>query len=75
VADGRVDNTHPMIFSADSTASVGEKAGAPICDDFERSGKNAFNGKISWVHIAVGDDSHDHYIDEEDRVRIALSLQ
>ena len=75
VSDGRVENTHPMIFSADSTASVGEKAGAPICDDFSRTGKNAFSGKISWVHIAVGDDSHDHFIDEEDRIRIAMSLQ
>ena len=75
VVDGRVENTHPMIFSADSTASVGEKAGAPICDDFSRTGKNAFSGKISWVHIAVGDDSHDHFIDEEDRIRIAMSLQ
>jgi len=75
VADGRVDNTHPMIFSADSTASVGQKAGAPICDDFSRYGKNAFTGKISWVHIVVGDDSHDHFIDEEDRIRIAMSLQ
>jgi hypothetical protein len=28
-----------------------------------------------WVHIEVGDDSHDHYIDEEDRMRIAMSLQ
>ncbi len=75
VADGRVDATHPMVFSADSTASVGEKAGAPICDDFDRYGKNAFIGKINWVHIEVGEDSHDHYIDEEDRIRIAMSLQ
>jgi arylsulfatase len=75
VTDGRVEHTHPMIFSADSTASVGEKAGAPICDDFDRTGKNAFTGKVNWVHIAVGDDSHDHYIDEEDRIRIAMSLQ
>ena len=64
-----------MIFSADSTASVGEKAGAPISDNFSRTGKNAFSDKINWVHIAVGDDSHDHYIDEEDRIRIAMSLQ
>lgn len=75
VAEGRIDATHPMIFSADSTASVGEKVGAPICEDFDRFGKNAFTGKVNWVHIEVGDDSHDHYIDEEDRMRIAMSLQ
>lgn len=75
VVDGRVDKTHPMIFSADSTASVGEKMGAPIGPDFDRSGKNGFSGKISWVHITVGDEDNDHYIDEEDRMRIAMSLQ
>lgn len=75
VADGRIDATHPMIFSADSTASVAEKGGAPISPDFDRVGNNAFNGRIRWVHINVGDDSHDHYIDQEDLVRIAMSLQ
>jgi arylsulfatase len=75
IAEGRIDNTHPMIFSADSTASVGEKVGAPICSDFDRFGKNVFTGKVNWVHIEVGDDSHDHYIDEEDRMRITMSLQ
>jgi len=75
VSGGRVDNTHPLIYSADSTASVGEKGGAPISDDFDRFSKNVFNGTVSWVHIAVGDDSHDHYIDEQDRIRIAMSLQ
>ncbi|MEA2026281.1 MAG: arylsulfatase, partial [Chloroflexota bacterium] len=75
VADGRIDRTHPMIFSADSTASVGEKRGAPICSDFDRVGANAFNGAIKWVHVSVGDDNHDHLISEEERVRIAMSLQ
>jgi hypothetical protein len=75
VAEGRLDKTHPLIFSADSTAIAGEKGGTPISDDFVRAGNNAYNGTVSWVHIAVGDDSHDHYIDEEDRIRIAMSLQ
>ncbi len=75
VNDCRVDATHPMIFSADSTASVAEKGGAPICSDFDRVGNNAFNGRVHWVHIKVGDDSHDHYIDDEERIRIAMSLQ
>ena len=75
VAEGRVEHTHPMIFSADSTASVGEKSGAPICADFDRYSKNAFNGSIRWVLIRVGEDSHDHYIDKEEQVRIAMSIQ
>ena len=75
VSDVRLEATHPMIFSADSTASVAEKGGAPIHSDFDRYGNNAFSGTVNWVHIAVGDDSHDHYIDEEERIRIAMSLQ
>ena len=75
VADCRVDATHPMIFSADSTASVAEKAGAPICDEFDRTGKHAFNGNVQRVHIVVGEDSHDHYIDKQEQLRIAMSMQ
>ncbi|MGI9613823.1 MAG: arylsulfatase [Acidimicrobiales bacterium] len=75
IAEGRLDVTHATIFSADSTASVGEKGGAPISDDFSRTGKHTFNGRVHWVHIKVGDDSHDHYLDDEERYRIAMSLQ
>ena len=75
VAEGRLEGTHATIFSADSTASVGEKAGAPISDDFSRTGKHTFNGRVQWVHIKVGDDSHDHYLDDAERYRIAMSLQ
>ncbi len=75
VAEGRVENTHPLIFSADSTASVGEKSGAPICSDFNRFGRNAFSGHVNWVEIELGTDDHDHYINQEDRLRIAMSLQ
>jgi arylsulfatase len=75
VAEGRVEHTHSMIFSADSTANVGEKGGAPICPDFERRSKNAFTGGINWVLIRIGEDSHDHFIDDEERVRIAMTIQ
>ena len=75
VADTRVEHTHPMIFSADSTASVAEKAGAPISDDFDRFGKHSFTGTVKWVTVAVGDDSQDHLLDKEDMIRIAMSLQ
>ena len=75
VAEGRISATHATIFSADSTASVAEKSGAPICADFSRAGKHRFSGRVHWVHIQVGGDSHDHYIDDEERVRIAMSLQ
>ncbi len=64
-----------MIFAADATASVGEKPGKPICPDFDPHSKNTFNGKIHWVLIKIGDENHDHLIDEEERVRIAMSIQ
>jgi arylsulfatase len=75
VAEVRVEHTHSMIFSADTTLDVGQKGGPPICEDFNLYSKNAFNGKINWVLIKIGEDSHDHFIDEEEKVRIAMSIQ
>ena len=49
--------------------------GAPICPDFDLHSKNAFTGSINWVLIRIGEDSHDHFIDDEERVRIAMSIQ
>ena len=53
IANSRVYKTQPPVFTADT--SVGEKAGAPIYDDFVCSGKNTYRGKIAWVLITVGD--------------------
>jgi arylsulfatase len=73
VAEGRVDNTHAIIFSADSTLMVGDKTGAPI-KDFNKS-RNKFTGKVNWVTIDGGKDSQDHLIDPEEWVRIYMSIQ
>ena len=32
-------------------------------------------GKIHWVQIDLGDDDHDHLIDPEERLRIAMARQ
>lgn len=53
IANSRVDNNLPPVFAADT--SVGEKAGAPIYDDFVCSGKKTFSSKITWDQIIVGD--------------------
>ena len=50
IAEGRVEHTHAAIFSADSTALVGNKFGAPIGPDLEIEG-NPFNGTIQGVQI------------------------
>ena len=55
--------------------SRGRALYAPICAGFSRMGKHMFGGSVHWVHVKVGDDSHDHYIDDEERIRIALSLK
>ena len=34
-----------------------------------------FTGKIHWVQIDLGDDDHDHFIDPEERLRIAMARQ
>ncbi len=34
-----------------------------------------FTGKINWVQIDLGDDDHDHFIDPDERLRIAMARQ
>jgi arylsulfatase len=74
VGRGRVEHTHAVVFSADSVTEVGNKTGAPICKDFGVRG-NDFTGKVRWVQIDVGSDSHDHLITPEERFRIHMSIQ
>lgn len=34
-----------------------------------------FTGKIHWVQIDLGDDDNDHFIDPDERFRIAMAQQ
>jgi hypothetical protein len=34
-----------------------------------------FSGKIHWVQLDLGSDDHDHFIDPEERLRIAMARQ
>jgi hypothetical protein len=34
-----------------------------------------FTGKIEWVQLDIGDDDHDHFIDPDERFRIAMARQ
>lgn len=74
IAEGQVNSTHAIVFSADSTAMVGDKVGAPICVDLKPT-HNRFNGKVNWVKIDLALDEKNHFISDEERFRIALSLQ
>jgi arylsulfatase len=74
VGKGRVNETQGYVFSADETTDIGNETGTPVTPDYsERGGK--FNGKIHWVQLDVGKDDHDHFIDPEERFRIAISRQ
>ena len=53
VAEGRIERTQPMIFSADETADVGVDDAMPVTEDY-KMGDNEFTGKIHTVTIDVG---------------------
>jgi arylsulfatase len=74
VGVGRVEMTQPMVFSADETTDVGRESGTAVSSDYT-SVTSRFNGKIEWVQIDLGDDDHDHHIDDEERLHIALARQ
>jgi arylsulfatase len=72
VGEGRVEATQPFIFSADETTDVGFDAGTPVAADMPRG---RFSGTINWVQLDLGADTHDHLVDPEHRMSVAMSLQ
>jgi arylsulfatase len=76
VAEGRVDATVPMLFSADETTDVGSDSATPVSDDYG-SRDSAFTGRVEWVQLdidAAAADA-DHLISPEERLRIAMARQ
>jgi arylsulfatase len=51
-AEGRIERTEPMFFSADETADVGVDEAMPVTEDYKK-GANAFTGRIEQVTIDV----------------------
>lgn len=76
VAQGRVEHTQPLIFSADETAEVGHETGTTVSDD-DDADSSRFTGTIDWVQVDLGDDAGDadHLISPEERLRIAIARQ
>jgi arylsulfatase A-like enzyme len=74
VGHGRVERTQPMIYSADEACDVGADTGSPASPDYGPTG-NTFSGTIDWVQIDLGDDSHEHLINSEDRLTVAMARQ
>lgn len=52
VAEGRIEHTQAMFFSADEGTDVGQDGETPVSDDYKQ-GDNAFTGKIQKVTIEV----------------------
>ena len=74
VGTGRVEMTQAMIFSADETTDIGYESGTTVTPAYTAA-TSRFTGKINWVQIDLGDDDHDHFIDPDERLRIAMARQ
>jgi arylsulfatase len=57
VAQGRIEHTQPMIFSADETADVGIDLGTPVVESVGSEARSRFNGRIPKVTIEVREGS------------------
>ncbi len=74
VGTGRVQATQAMVFSADETTDIGDESGTPVSPDYSVH-SSKFTGKIHWVQLDTGVDDHDHFIDPEERIRVAMARQ
>ncbi len=54
VAEGRIERTQPMIFSADETADVGIDLATPVVEAIGSDAKSRFTGTINKVTVEVG---------------------
>jgi arylsulfatase len=53
VAEGRIDHTQPMVFSADETADVGIDLATPVVESIGSESKSRFTGRIAKVTVEV----------------------
>lgn len=74
VGTGRVEQTQPIVFSADETTDVGLKRGSPMKPDMP-SAKSAFNGTVNLVVIETSGESQDHLLDREQVLNMIMARQ
>jgi arylsulfatase A-like enzyme len=53
VAEGRIDRTQPMLFSADETADVGIDEATPVVADIGAGSRSKFTGRIPKVTVEL----------------------
>jgi arylsulfatase len=74
IGNGRVDETEPFAFTISDTTDVGCDLGTQVSTEYGRN-DNAFTGTIHWVRLEAGLDTHDHLIDPDHLLRIAMTRQ
>lgn len=74
VGQGRVDQTVPMVFSADETSDVGLKRGSPMTPDMPPE-KTAFNGTVNVVVIEASGENLDHVLSREEVLNMIVARQ
>jgi arylsulfatase len=74
VGEGRIEQTEPMLFSADETCDIGTEAGSPVTKDYAT---RKFTGEVNWVEIDVDKAAldADHDLAPEERLLLALAIQ
>jgi len=76
VGEGRVENTVPMVFSADETTDVGSDTATPVSDDYGQR-DSEFTGTVQWVQIDIDEAAQDanHQLDPNELLRVAMARQ
>jgi arylsulfatase len=74
VGNGRLDQTIPMIFSADETSDVGVKRGSPMKPDMPTA-TSAFTGIVDAVVIETSGENTDHLLNREEVLNMIVARQ
>jgi hypothetical protein len=74
VGQGRVEQTQPVVFSADETSDVGIKRGSPLTAELPPE-QSAFNGRVLAVVIEAGEESQDHLLSREQVLNMIVARQ
>jgi arylsulfatase A-like enzyme len=74
VGNGRVDQTAPMVYSADELTQVGRKTGSPMLPDMPAA-KSVFTGSVDAVVVETSDESTDHLLDRDQVIAMIMARQ
>jgi arylsulfatase A-like enzyme len=58
VAEGRIEKTQPMLFSADETADVGKDESTQVAPVFKSIEDSEFTGRVKTVTVSIRNEAH-----------------